>query len=100
VDIRDNWSLGTLLYTPVFGELMPRDRYEEIGRHLHFVDNSISPDPEDKFWKIRKLFHLFNDSFQEEFNIGRDVSVDESLIFGAVIILCVDTFHQKQISGA
>ncbi len=25
---RDNWSIDELLFTPIFGRLMPRDRYE------------------------------------------------------------------------
>ena len=48
---RDNWSTDKLLYTPIFGQVMTRDRYEEIGKHLHFVDNTITPPSGDKFGK-------------------------------------------------
>ncbi len=77
---RDNWSIDELLFTPIFGRLMPRDRYEEIGKHLHFVDNTSRQPAGDKFWKIRKLFNLFNEAFQTEFNLDRTISVDESLM--------------------
>ena len=77
---RDNWSTDKMLYTPIFGKLMPRERYEEISKFLHFVDNTIRVPSGDKFWKIRKLFNLFNDAFQTEFNADRTVSVDESMM--------------------
>ena len=77
---RDNWSTDDLLFTPIFGKVMSRDRYEEIGKYLHFVDNTVRPPAGDKFWKIRNLFDLFNESFQREFSLDRTVSVDESLM--------------------
>ncbi len=72
--------IDTLVYSPIFGQVMTRDRYEEIGKHLHFVDNTITPPSGDKFWKIRHFFDLFNEAFQQEFNLDRTVSVDESLM--------------------
>ena len=38
-DLQNYWSTDLLLHTPIFGQIMSRDRYIQILRYLHFHDN-------------------------------------------------------------
>lgn len=78
------WSEDPLYTTPIFSEVMSRNRYELILRFLHFNDNRKLPpvsDPDrDRLYKIRPLLdHLF-EKFQTVYALSREVSVDESLM--------------------
>lgn len=37
--LKDYWSEDFLLSTPLFGNIMPRNRYLQILRYLHFANN-------------------------------------------------------------
>lgn len=78
------WSKDPLYTTPIFAEIMPRNRYQLLLRFLHFADNSTSPDPtnpdRDRLYKIRSIIdHLF-EKFQTVYDVSQKVSVDESLL--------------------
>ena len=38
-DLQSYWSTDLLLHTPIFGQIMSRDRYIHILRCLHFHNN-------------------------------------------------------------
>ena len=71
--------------TPFFSAVMSRDRYFQIMRYLHFVDNQEevkdknSPNY-DKLFKVRKLLDLLLPRFLEVYNPERNLSIDETLI--------------------
>ncbi len=42
-EIRDYWSTNPLLRYHPIADRISRDRFEEVTRYLHFVDNSTLP---------------------------------------------------------
>ena len=82
--LADYWSKdSTFRYSPV-ADRISRDRFLEIHRYLHLVDNStLAPpgSPEyNKLGKVQHIINTLNDSFQSTYNVHREVSVDEAMI--------------------
>lgn len=79
LQISEYWSKDSLLKTPIFGEMMARDRYLIILRLLHFCDNN-SPKNNDTLFKLRKIVDHFRNSFKSSFKPGKELCIDESLL--------------------
>ena len=83
--LRLYWNTDEIFKTPFFSAVMSRDRYFQIMRYLHFVDNQEevkdknSPN-HDKLFKVRKLLDLLLPRFLEVYNPERNLSIDETLI--------------------
>jgi hypothetical protein len=58
---------------------MPIDRYLFIDSIIHFSHDD-EKDEGDKMWKLQTIMNLLNKSFGESFDIGQDISIDESLL--------------------
>lgn len=58
---------------------MRRDRFIQIKRCLHFVDNK-HVHKTDKMWKLRPLMDILRSKFIEHFQPEQDLSYDESMI--------------------
>ncbi|KAK2562670.1 PiggyBac transposable element-derived protein 4 [Acropora cervicornis] len=83
-NIQMYWSNDPLYSTPIFKQVMNRDRYLLILKFLHFNNNDNTPgrtEPNpDKLFKIRPLVdHLF-EKFQEIYTPSKNVCIDESLL--------------------
>lgn len=78
--IHDYWTNDKLLTTPIFKQIMSRDRYLLLLRMLHFADNNTEPDPEDKIWKIRKIVNHLQTKFSDNFYPYQNICIDESLL--------------------
>lgn len=61
-----------------FGEVMPRDRFVQIKRYLHFSDDRCNPG--DKLHKLRFIIDSCREKFQSEYVPHREISVDEAMI--------------------
>ena len=82
--IPDYWSRNpTYHYAPI-ADCISRDRYRDISRYLHFVDNSTLSPPNtpryDCLGKIRPLLEFLQQHFKSVYNPGREVAVDEAMI--------------------
>jgi len=70
-------------YGPV-ADHIPRDRFFEITRYLHFVDNSgILPRDHpnfDRLWKVRPIIDRISDRFLHSYNPHMENAVDEAMI--------------------
>jgi len=82
--IASYWSTDFTMNTPVFPGVMKRNRYQLMLRFWHLNDNDRCPPPDspntDRLYKIRPVVdHLF-EKFQTTYAVGREVSVDESLL--------------------
>ena len=75
--LQSYFSRHPLLNTPIFYEIMKRDRFLLILKFLHFSD---SVDSTNKMYKIEKLLQLFKESFRKVYIPSRDISIDESLL--------------------
>lgn len=79
----DYWSLDDLIYTPVFSQVMKRNRFYLILRFLHFNDNTalnLNHDNPDRLHKIRPLINLFRERCYAVYSPGQNLSIDESLV--------------------
>lgn len=80
-DLKDYWSKDPLLHTPIFGEIMSRDRYLAILRYLHFHDNNdtseISHHP---LVKIKPIIDHLQSKFSAALIPGKNLCIDESLV--------------------
>lgn len=80
----DYWSNEADICVPFVLECMPRDRFREIRKNLHFADNSTelprdNPD-RDRAFKIRPLISHFNESFAKSMENTECQSVDEHMV--------------------
>lgn len=83
--LRLYWSTEAVFKTPFFSAVMARDRYFQIMRYLHFVDNREEVKDKnapgyDKLFKVRKLLDLLLPRFVEVYSPERNLSIDETLI--------------------
>ena len=83
-NILSYWNTDPILSTPFFCATMSRTRFLQILRYLHFVDNSLSPEPDspnfNKLYKIQPLLDLIIPRFRAVYKPERQLAVDETLI--------------------
>ena len=83
-NILSYWNTDSILSTPFFGATMSRTRFLQILRYLHFVDNSLAPEPDspnfNKLYKIQPLLDLIILRFRGVYKPERQLAVDETLI--------------------
>ena len=75
------WTKDGMVSTPVFSQLMRRDRFLLILRFLHFADNrNHNPADQDRYklYKIREVSDMIR-RCSEAFYPGKKLSVAESL---------------------
>ncbi|CAK1585629.1 unnamed protein product [Parnassius mnemosyne] len=73
------WESNEDTHNILVAKSMRRNRFEEILRHFHVVDN-INLCPNDKMAKVRPLFDLLNKKFLQYAVIEKNISIDESMI--------------------
>ena len=82
--LHDYWKRDPLFYCPPIAERMARDRFLEIHRYLHFVDNStITPPGEpgyDCLCKVRHILRMIENRFWILYNPSRECSIDEAMV--------------------
>ena len=63
---------------------MSQDRFWEIHRYFHVVNNTDAParsNPNyDKLWKIRPMIDILSENCQNLYSPHQQLSVDESMI--------------------
>nr|CAH7740916.1 unnamed protein product [Callosobruchus chinensis] len=76
---RDMYSFDADLRNEAIADAMPRNRFREILKYIHFADNThLSKD--DKFGKVRPLIDHLNKKFLENLPKIENVDVDESMV--------------------
>jgi hypothetical protein len=74
------WSLDEDIGVEVVSKAMSRNRFREIKRNLHLVDNNDAPNATDKMFKVRKLADILMRKFCQ-WNVFHElISVDESMV--------------------
>uniref|UniRef100_A0A668AWS2 Uncharacterized protein n=1 Tax=Myripristis murdjan TaxID=586833 RepID=A0A668AWS2_9TELE len=85
-NIANYWSRDStqLNWTPNYGRVMSRNRYQLINSFLHFNNNEMrrerGDDAYDALFKIRPLTEAVLHSFMEEYYPHRELAIDESMI--------------------
>jgi hypothetical protein len=58
---------------------LSRNMFIDIIQHSYFVD-SVTPDSNDRFWKVRPLFKQINKTAKAYVKQPRNVSIDEGMV--------------------
>lgn len=73
------WSVDPLISTPVFSQIMKRDRFFLLLKVVHFCDNK-QPTNDDKLFKIRYPVDYLRNKFISSFTPYKSICIDESLV--------------------
>ncbi|XP_035223963.1 piggyBac transposable element-derived protein 4-like [Stegodyphus dumicola] len=79
------WSKKHSISTPYFRSIMPCNRFYEIHKFLHFVDNEdfdCNTHPNLKLYKVCPVLQHLNELFQRAVTPGHDIVIDETLFKG------------------
>ena len=107
-EIRDYWSRDEKLhYTPIASRIT-RDRFEEVTRYLHFVDNTSLPargeDGYHRLQKVLPIINLLKERFLKSYNPHPQNSIDEAMIpYKGIyytythMYMCIYTYLQTHI---
>jgi len=79
-EIRDYWSTDSVLNFPFFRSNFARDRFEDILRFLHVVDNQQAPHPRPTLYKIQPMIDLMLPTFKAHWKPTFSVAVDEGMV--------------------
>ncbi|XP_043473691.1 piggyBac transposable element-derived protein 4-like [Leptopilina heterotoma] len=77
-NLKDYWSTDPLLSTPIFREVMTRNRYLQILKYIHFQDNEEITDHPLK--KVEPIIDYLQDKFSNTIIPGKNLCIDESLL--------------------
>lgn len=80
--IEQHWSGTQLGAIPAgtWSRFIPRQRFRDIFRYLHFSDNNDARAKADRAWKIRPIVETMQRTFSQGLKIGRWVAFDEMVI--------------------
>nr|XP_033335544.1 piggyBac transposable element-derived protein 4-like [Megalopta genalis] len=78
--VQSYWSKRSVIETPIFRKTMPYWRFAQISRFLHFTDNEVVNDNDDRLCKVRSVIDYFNEKFQNICTPAEYISLDESLM--------------------
>ena len=80
----DYWKKDPIHYYKPIAQRISRDRFRDISRFLHFVDNSTlslrGSANYDKLGKVRPLISHFQDKFSSLYNSNCGIAIDEAMI--------------------
>ena len=78
------WSSDPFYGNQEIKEVFTRGRFKKTGRFLHFSDSSKQlkkGEPGyDRLYKVRHVLEFMKRKFQELYNPGKNLSVDEDMI--------------------
>ncbi|KAL5509675.1 hypothetical protein EMCRGX_G005078 [Ephydatia muelleri] len=83
-ELEDYWKLDPVFNYPPIASRISRNRFKEISRFLHFADNqSLVNRGEpgfDRLGKVRPVIEEISKSLLHNYDVSRDVVVDEAMI--------------------
>jgi len=75
------WSTNPLICTPLFSQIMTRNRFFSILKFWHFVDPETGNRPQsDKMYKIRPVIDHMQNKFQSAIVPEQNIALDEELL--------------------
>ena len=72
------WSKDPVFGTPIFSQLMRRDRFEQIRKMIHFT-NPLLADPTQNLSKLDTYLNALRERYKSIYIPERDIAVDEYL---------------------
>ena len=83
-EMRDYWSLDTKLHYAPIASKISRDRFEEVTRYFHFVDNESLPSQGEhgyhRLQKVLPIVTLIREQFLNNYNPHAQNTIDEAMI--------------------
>ena len=82
-EISQYWSTDPFLRSPIFNEVMPRNRFQSITEFLHFNNNSKYDNHDttrDRLYKVRPLVEYLVGKFEAAYTPDKHLSIDEQLL--------------------
>jgi hypothetical protein len=79
LELHEYWSTDSLLYTPIFGQIMSRNRYQILLRYLHFTNNDHQV-AGDRLYKIQMVLTKVKKNFRDAMVPFQNLVIDESLL--------------------
>ena len=83
-EIRDYWSRDPRLHYAPISDRISRDRYEEISRYLHFVDNETLPQRGEsgyeRLQKVKPIISAIRERCLKTYRPKKENSIDEAMI--------------------
>ena len=83
-EIRDYWAMDDKLHNSFIASCITRDRFEEISRYLHVVDNSTLPArDEPRFQRLQKILPIvtaMKEKFLAKYHPHVQNSIDKAMI--------------------
>lgn len=80
ISVSEYWSTDRLLCSPIFHEIISKNRFDLLMSMLHFCNNEKQPE-NDKLFKIAKVSSLIREKFGETFIPFRNLRIGERLSF-------------------
>ncbi|CAF4271227.1 unnamed protein product, partial [Rotaria sp. Silwood2] len=81
---RDYWSSNSNLNVPIVCQTMSRNTFTKILSNIHLADNTkIPPKTSNKYsktYKVDEFLNILMKNFKKNYNLGENVSIDESMI--------------------
>jgi hypothetical protein len=78
------WATAGVLSLKKFPDVMGRNRFEAIKRYFHISDNEQLPARNDQNYdclqKVSAIFNLVLPRFKREYNLRKNVNIDEAMI--------------------
>ena len=82
--ISDYWKKNPIFRYEPISSRVTRDRFWQIRRYLHFVDNTTVPPPgvpnSDRLSKVRPVVDYITNKCQTQYKPPQDLSVDEAMV--------------------
>lgn len=81
--VNDCWSKDPYLHYSPTADRIPRWRFREISRYLHFVNDTLPPrgdPPYDRLGKVRSLIDHLGSKFASLYQPSKHLAVDEAMI--------------------
>ena len=78
------WKRDPLVHYSPIADRISHDRFRELSRYLHFVDNNTllpwDSTEYDRLGKVRPLIDHLSQKFKSLYEVNREVTVDEAMI--------------------
>jgi hypothetical protein len=68
------WNQKAALFCPAVADTMPRDRFDDILKYLHFADNATA-DPTDRLAKLRPLMEIIQANIRLVYVPEEEISI-------------------------
>ena len=80
--VEEHWSISPNGAVPAgtWSKFMPRQRFREVSRFLHFSDNKSPMAKTDRAWKIRPVVEALQETFKKGMDLGKWIAFDEMVI--------------------